>query len=80
MTQAELRHIWSNRPECRRLVLKVERYRRVIGTIDDFYNITHQSWRDHLGGTLTALHLLQQIMTEESGRLPEAIDDEYPPP
>ncbi|MEO8643094.1 hypothetical protein [Pseudomonas sp.] len=76
VTQAELRDIWSNHPEYRRLVLEVERYRRVITKIDDLYKITHQSWRDHLGGNLTALHLLQQIMTEERGRLPVQLDDE----
>lgn len=75
VTQAELRHIWLTHPQCRRLVLEVERYRRVIAKIDDLYKITHQSWRDNLGGNLTALHLLQQIMTEERGRLPAQIDD-----
>jgi len=75
VTQAELRHIWVMHPQCRRLVLEVERYRRVIAKIDDLYKITHQSWRDNLGGNLTALHLLQQIMTEERGRLPVQIDD-----
>lgn len=80
VTQAELRHIWSNHPDCRRLVLEVERYRRVIAKIDDLYKITHQSWRDHLGGNLTALHLLQQVMTEERGRLPAVIDDDDPLP
>ncbi|MGH8385471.1 MAG: hypothetical protein ACRESJ_08245 [Pseudomonas sp.] len=80
VTQAELRQIWSNHPECRRLVLEVERYRRVIAKVDDLYKSTHQSWRHHLGGNLTALHLLQQIMTEERGRLPAAIDDDDPLP
>lgn len=69
VTQAELRYIWSSHPESRRLVLEVERYRRVIAKIDDLYKTTHQAWRDHLGGNLTALHLLQQVMTEERQRL-----------
>ena len=72
VTQAELRDLWVSHPECRRLVLEVERYRRVIAKIDGLYKVTHQSWRD---GNLTALHLLQQIMTEERGRLPAQIND-----
>lgn len=75
VTQAELRFIWSNHPESRRLVLEVERYRRVISEIDGLYQITHQAWRDHLGGNLTALHLLQQVMTEERERLPAEVID-----
>lgn len=70
VTQAELRHIWCMHPESRRLVLEVERYRRVIAEIDGLYKITHQAWRDQFGGNLTALHLLQQVLTEERERLP----------
>lgn len=70
VTQDELRYFWSNHPECRRLVLEIERYRRVIAEIDSLYKTTHQAWRYHLGGNLTALHLLQQIMTGERERLP----------
>lgn len=75
VTQTELRFIWSNHPESRRLVLEVERYRRVIAEIDGLYKTTHQAWRDHFGGDLTALHLLQQVMTEERQRLPAEVDD-----
>ena len=78
VTQAKLRHIWAVHPQCRRLVLEIERYRRVIAKIDDLYKITHQSWRNNLGGNLTALHLLQQIMTEERERLPAKIEDANP--
>lgn len=80
VTKAELRYIWTNRPESRRLVLEIERYRRVIAEIDRLYKTTHQAWRDHLGGNLTALHLLQKVMTEERERLPAAIDDDDPLP
>jgi hypothetical protein len=75
VTQAELRQIWSEHPNSRRLVLEIERYRRLIAEIDGLYKTTHQAWRDHLGGNLTALHLLQQVMTAERQRLPaEAVD------
>jgi hypothetical protein len=75
VTKAELRYFWSNHSECRRLVLEVERYRRVIAEIDDLYKTTHQAWREHFGGNLTALHLLQQVMTEERERLPAGFAD-----
>jgi hypothetical protein len=80
VTQAELRCFWAYHPECRRLVLEVERYRRVIAEIDGLYKTTHQAWRLHLGGNLTALHLLQQVMTEERERLPAQTDDTDPAP
>lgn len=70
VTRDELRYIWTTHPESRRLVLEIERYRRVIAEIDSLYKTTHQAWRYHLGGNLTALHLLQQMMTEERERLP----------
>lgn len=75
VTQAELRDIWREQPNSRRLVLEIERYRRVIAEIDKLYQTTHQAWRDHLGGNLTALHLLQQVMTEERQRLPAEVVD-----
>ncbi|MGK3121169.1 hypothetical protein QZH44_08485 [Pseudomonas corrugata] len=75
VTKAELRYIWTKYPECRRLVLEIERYRRVIAEIDSLYKTTHQAWRYHLGGNLTALHLLQQIMTAERERLPAKMID-----
>lgn len=75
VTKAELRYFWSNHPDSRRLVLEIERYRRVIAVIDGLYKTTHQAWRLHLGGNLTALHLLQQVMTEERERLPAEVAD-----
>ncbi|SEC87097.1 hypothetical protein [Pseudomonas kilonensis] len=79
VTKAELRYIWTNHPENRRLVLEIECYSRVIAEIDVLYKTTHQAWRYHLGGNLTALHLLQQIMTAERQRLPaEIVDADQP--
>lgn len=70
MTQDELRQIWLSHPDCRRLVLEVERYRRVIAQIDDLSKSVHQSWRDQVGGNLVALHLLAQVMLDKRMRLP----------
>jgi len=75
VTKEELRYIWTNHPESRRLVLEIERYRRVMAEIDKLYKTTHQAWRYHLGGNLTALHLLQQLMTQERERLPVEVPD-----
>lgn len=76
VTLDELRSIWSQYPDpdIRRLVLEVERYRRVIKEIDQLYKTTHQAWRDTVGGNLTALHLLQKLMFLEMGRLPYTPD------
>lgn len=68
VTQAELRQIWAEHPDMRRLVLEVERYRRVMAEIDGLYKSTHQAWRDHAGGHLVALHMLKTLMSEERGR------------
>lgn len=70
ITQSELRQIWVEHPESRRLVLEIERYRRVIAQIDQLYKTTHQAWREHVGGNLVALHLLETVMLEERMRLP----------
>ncbi|MNT79087.1 hypothetical protein D3C72_2183890 [compost metagenome] len=70
ITQNELRQIWVEHPESRRLVLEIERYRRVIAEIDQLYKTTHQAWREHVGGNRVALHLLETVMLEERMRLP----------
>lgn len=71
VTQKELREIWVQHSDSdiRRLVLEVERYRRVIAEIDQLYRSTHQAWRDTVGGNLCALHLLQQVLYTERERL-----------
>lgn len=70
VTQNELRQIWVEHSDSRRLVLEIERYRRVIAEIDQLYKTTHQAWREHVGGNLVALHLLEMLMLEERLRLP----------
>lgn len=73
VTREELRRLWVQYPQddIRRLLLEVERYRRVIKVIDEHYLSIHQSWRNALGGDLTALHMLKQIMHSERYRTPE---------
>tara|TARA_Y100001938_G_scaffold139620_1_gene206718 strand:+ start:299 stop:547 length:249 start_codon:yes stop_codon:yes gene_type:complete len=68
VTQGELRQIWSDHPDMRRLVLEVERYRRVMAEIDGLYKATHEAWRTNGGGHLVALHMLQTLMTTERYR------------
>lgn len=68
VTQDELRQIWAEHPDMRRLVLEVERYRRVMAEIDGLCKSTQQAWRDSVGGNLVALHLLKALMTEEMDR------------
>ncbi|MDR9465676.1 hypothetical protein RHA66_28520 [Pseudomonas aeruginosa] len=71
VTLDELRSIWSQHPnpDVQRLTLEVVRYRAVIAEIDQLYKITHQAWRDTMGGNLVALHLLQKILDTERERL-----------
>ncbi|MGQ7957640.1 hypothetical protein ACUTAF_07980 [Pseudomonas sp. SP16.1] len=68
VTQDELRQIWAEHPEMRRLVLEVERYRRVMAEIDGLCKSTHEAWRHSVGGNLMALHRLQALMTDERYR------------
>lgn len=80
---AELRQIWQTHhdPDIRRLVLEVERYRRILARVDQLYTTTHQAWRDQTGGELTALHLLKQIMFTERFRVwaPGKAPEQEPP-
>lgn len=71
VTLPELRRIWCEHrnEDTRRLVLEVERYRRMMAEIDSLYKSTHQAWRDTVGGNLIALHMLQKIMLDERMRL-----------
>jgi len=71
VSQDELRAVYARYrdPDIRRIVLEVERYRRVIAEMDTLYKSTHQAWRDEVGGNLISLHMLLQIMTTERQRL-----------
>lgn len=71
VSQDELRAVYARYrdPDIRRIVLEVERYRRVIAEMDTLYKSTHQAWRDVVGGNLISLHMLLQIMTTERQRL-----------
>lgn len=72
VTQDELRRLWTARDdqETRRLILEVERYRRVIAEVDGLYKTVHQAWRDTNGGELVALFLLKEVLFTERFRLP----------
>lgn len=71
VTLDELRALWSRQPDpdTQRLVLEVVRYRQLIAEIDHLYKLTHQAWRDTVGGNLAALHLLQKALAAERERL-----------
>lgn len=67
----EIRAVWARYqdPNVHRLALEVVRYRNVIAEIDQLYKVTHQAWRDAIGGNLVALHLLQKVLDVERERL-----------
>lgn len=71
-TLDELRALWQQHPDpaIRCLVLEVVRSREVIVEVDHLYKTIHQAWRSTVGGNLTALHLLQNLLHLEMGRLP----------
>lgn len=71
VTLDEIRVIWSGHPDpdVQRLALEVVRYRNVIAEIDHLYKVTHQAWRDAMGGNLMALHLLQKVLDAERERI-----------
>lgn len=71
VTLSELRRLWTvyPDPDVRRLMLEVERSRRVLREINELYVTIHQSWRENVGGNLVALHLLQKLLWEETTRL-----------
>lgn len=68
VTQGELRKIWAEHPDMRRLVLEIERNRRVLAEIDRLYQATQQAWRANGGGHLVALHMFKVLMSEERTR------------
>ena len=72
VTQAQLRELWITHSDhnTRRLILEVERYRRLIAEVDTLYKTVHQAWRDTNGGDLVALHMLKQVLFTERFRVP----------
>lgn len=72
VTLPELRTFWLRYPDddVRRLILEVQRYREVLREVDRLYTTTHQAWREHVGGNLVALHLLQGVLFNERFRIP----------
>ncbi|OLU22988.1 hypothetical protein BVH03_22350 [Pseudomonas sp. PA15(2017)] len=68
MTKDELRLVWSEQPDMRRLVLEIERYRRLLAEADRLYQATHEAWRKETGSNLTALHCMKLLMSGERNR------------
>ena len=70
VTRDELRRLWTDypAPDVRRLVLEVERSRRILAEVDALYTTIHKAWRETVGGELVALHLLKQLMYAERQR------------
>lgn len=67
----ERRLMWNvqpNQEDLRRLLLEVERYRRLVGEIDHLYKVTHKAWRDTVGGDLVALNQLKVLISNERMR------------
>jgi len=72
VSQDEMRRLWIENPtpDVRRLVLEVERYRRLIAEVDGLFGTIHQAWREEVGGDLVALYMLKTIMDAERLRRP----------
>lgn len=69
----ELRDFWVRYPEhdVRRLILEVERYRRLFKEVDTLYSTVHQFILDETGKHLVAAHLLRTAIAQERFRAPE---------
>ena len=72
VTQAELRRIWTEHsdPDIRRMALEITRYRGVLAETNDLFQTIHETWRKEVGGGLTAIHMLKQLMDIERHRVP----------
>jgi IS4 transposase len=73
VTQDELRHMWVRYPDrnVRRVLLEVERYRRLLKDIDRHYEAIHRSWHETVGGELVGLNMLKNLMLNERFRIPD---------
>lgn len=68
----ELRRLWTAHrdPDIRRLILEVERYRRIVAEVDGLHGSIQQAWHDQVGGQLVALFRLKTLLHSERFRLP----------
>ncbi len=71
LTTDELRHIWTENPcsEARRMVLEIQRYRRLIEEVDGLHQSIQRAWHDMNGGHLVAMHLCKKLLYEERNRV-----------
>lgn len=70
ITPAELRQFWTAYPDpnIRRLILEVERSRRVMFHVKHLVDDVHAAWRREVGGGQSALFALKQVMATEQHR------------
>lgn len=71
VTQEELKRAWfdNNDPDIRRMALEIARYREVIGEVDVLFQSVHEVWKVEIGGSMVAIHLLRQVLSEERERV-----------
>lgn len=74
VTQDELRRLWTEHPndDVRRLVLEIERQRRVMSEVEGFFETFKKAWSSIGGGHLVGLHLFKILLAEEKQRVPES--------
>lgn len=71
VTQTELKRIWAENPcpEARRLVLEIERYRRILVEVEDFYEAAHKRERESGAGHSTLMHTFKNLIYYERNRV-----------
>jgi hypothetical protein len=67
----ELRELWRAYPQedVRRLILEIQRYRRVLSEVERLRGVIDRCWKDSAGGQLVALERLRFLLTDESIRV-----------
>lgn len=67
VSQDEPKRIWAENPcpEARRLVLEIERYRRLLVEVEEFYEYA----RMQISGGSPALHMFKNAMQHERFRV-----------
>lgn len=67
-----MRELWNRRPtraEMRRLLLEIERARRVLDEIEQMRAAINRAWKADVGGQLTGLERLRCLLQEERVRI-----------
>jgi predicted RNA-binding Zn ribbon-like protein len=66
----ELRELYARHaePEVRRLILEVERSRRVLAEVEYLRGVIDQAWQADVGGHLVALYKLRLLLQQERER------------